>query len=191
MRKGGLYVAMGDSVTWTIATNELYATKIMRAISKDKVPTQHANKGVGGSTTSEWLNYFNEQILRLPFDLLTIGLGMNDCASQIVPVATYGDNLRTMVDLAKKYRPNATIILCAPNNTSDATRTPYIANYRTQMQTVATEKGVLYCDFSQAFSDTATYTADGIHPTDAGHTLIFNTLYPIVQGSSFYKKLGN
>lgn len=190
MRKGGLYVSQSDSTGWTIAATEVYPTKVLHSVSHDKLPIQHTNKGVGGSTTTEWMSYFNEQILRLPFDLLTIGLGMNDCASQSVPVATYGTNLGSMVDLAKQYRPNADIILCAPNNTSDATRTPYIASYRSQMQTIATQKGVLFCDFSQAFTDTATYTQDGIHPTDAGHTLIFNLLYPIIQQTNFYNNLG-
>lgn len=189
MRKGGLYVAMGDSVTWTMAGIEVYPTKVLRGISQNYAPIQHSNKGIGGSRTDQWVKFYNEQILRLPFDILTIGLGMNDSANQQVSVVNYGNNLRTMVDLAKKYRPTADIVLCAPNATSEATRTPYIANYRTEMQTVATQKGVLYCDFSQAFSDTVTYTYDGIHPNDAGHTLIYNTLWPVIQSTNFVDTL--
>lgn len=180
---------MGDSVTWTQAQSELYPTKTFRGICKDKTPIQHVNKGLGGSTTTRWMGHFKEQILRLPFDLLTIGLGMNDSSNQQVTLTNYANNLRAMIDLAKEYRPNADIVLCSPNSTSEPTRTPYIANYRTQMQTVATEKGVLYCDFSLAFSDTVTYTVEGVHPNDNGHTLLFNQLYPVIQQTNFYKNL--
>lgn len=192
MRKGGLYVAMGDSVTWTSeVTATLYASRVHRSIVDTYAPVQHANKGVGGSDTKEWIDMIARNVLSLPFDLVTIGLGMNDSASDVTGVTNYGNNLRTIVDRLKKRNPNVDIILCAPNHTSDSTRTPYIQNYRNQMQTVATEKNVKFCDFSQAFTtaEVSTYTLDGIHPNDAGHKKIYDLLWPIVQTTKFVSKL--
>lgn len=190
MRKGGVYLAMGDSITWTIAT-EVYPTKVFKSINKTHSPISHVNKGIGGSTTDEWMSILGMMILNIPFDLVTIGLGMNDCADDDIGVTVYGDNLASMIDTIRKYRPEAEIVLCAPSSTTDAARQPYIQSYRDKMRDIATQKGTFFCDFSQAFTieQVGTYSADGIHPDEAGHQLIYNVLWPVVQQTNFVKSL--
>jgi lysophospholipase L1-like esterase len=190
VHKGGLYLAVGDSTTWTIASN-LYPTQIWKKINKDYGNIQYINKGIGGSSAYSLDKIKNMWFLSLPFDLITICVGMNDAANDATTVSLYETSLNNMVDAIKLARPNAEIILCAPNNTTDATRTPYIANYRAKMQQVATAKGTLFCDFSQAFTsgEVPSHTSDGIHPNDTGATDIANLLYPIIQTTNFVKKL--
>lgn len=190
MLKGKTMLVMGDSTSWYSPDNKnVYGTKIYKNILTNYGLCQYVNKGNGGATSTSLKNIMDYWILNIPFDLITIGVGMNDATNQAVSVTDYTANLNGMIDTIRLYRPNVEIILCAPNNTSDSARTPYIASYRTAMQSVATNKNTLFCDFSQAFTDTATYTADGVHPNDAGHELIKNVLYPIIQTTKFVQVL--
>lgn len=190
MHKGGLYLAVGDSTTWTVATN-LYPTQIWKKINNDYGNIRHINKGLGGSSAYSLDKVKSMWFLSLPFDLITLCVGMNDAANDATTVSLYTTSLNSMVDAIRLARPNAEIILCAPVNTTEASRTPYIQNYRNAMQGVATSKGTLFCDFSQAYpvSAVSTITTDGIHPNDTGHTDIANLLYPIIQTTNFVKNL--
>ena len=201
MTKGGTYLALGDSITWknyaTGATgNDLYATKLATAIQTNYGNIKHINKGIGGSTSTSFLAqsfWWN----RIKADIVTIGLGMNDSANAGVSTSTYSANLTSIIALIRKHNPKVAIILCSPSTTNDANRTPYIAGYRTAMATVATNTGCAYCDFSSAWTtstgDMNTYVfTDGIHPNQAGHTALYNLLYPIVQtaAATFLTSLG-
>lgn len=192
-KKGGLYVATGDSTSWQNYEpyKEIYASLIHKSIMENYGGCQLSLKGIGGSTSTEMLYILDYWLLSLPFDLITIGLGMNDSATDGTGVSNFTNNMNAIVDRIKLYKPNAEIILCAPNHTSDANRTPYIQNYRDTLEAVATAKSTLFCDFSQAFTteQVATYTTDGIHPNGIGHTAIANLLYPIIQQTNFVASL--
>ncbi len=187
MTKGGLYIAIGDSTTWQnyesgATGQDLYAKKIANSIKSNYGGITHLNKGIGGNTSTEMLSnsFWN---CRLEADLVTICIGMNDCANQSVPVATYKSNLETMIDKIRAHKIDTHIILCTIPRTCDVNRTPYIDSYRTGMAEVAVSKSVDICHFENAFTQeqVATYTSDGIHPNKAGHTLLYNVLWPIVQ----------
>jgi len=190
MFKGGLYLALGDSTVWqnyeTGATgDDLYATKIANAIKSSYGNIKYINKGIGGSTTTKLL-IDGSWWSRLVPDLVTIGIGINDCVNDGIGTTTFSSNLCTIIDIIRRHNSKAVIILCAPSTTTDSTRTPYIANYRTAMSAVAIAKNCTYCDFSTVFStgQIAIYTTDNIHPNKVGHTLIYNTLYPVVQSAA-------
>jgi lysophospholipase L1-like esterase len=194
MYKGYTYLAMGDSITWSQTTpgSGLYASRLFRAICKDYGNIHYLNKGFGGADSTEtvgnmgWLATLNP-------DLVTIGLGMNDAFNTTVTVAQYQTNLRTLIDTWKRRNSNVSIILCAPSQTTDAARST-IQQYRDAMKSVATEKNVSFCDFGLAFTQAQVPTycgADGVHPNDSGHLLLFNLLYPIVKQTDFITKFGS
>lgn len=194
MRKGGLYLSIGDSTTWqqVVPGKDQYTSRVFRAICKDYSPIRFINKGHGGADSLEAKNNIPWNMNLKP-DLVTIGLGMNDAFNTTVPVATYQANLEAMIDALKLRNPNVVIILCTPNQTTDAARST-IQQYRDAMATAATNKGVSVCRFENAWTSgqTGTYTSDGVHPNSAGHQLLFNLLYPIVQSSAlnWLNKLG-
>lgn len=190
MHKGGTYLAIGDSTSWIIATYEnLYASRVFHSICSNYGAIRHVNKGLGGTSSTVIASIMGQYFLNIPCDLVTIGLGMNDCVNDVTGATQFGTNLTNIINALRSRNPNVEIILCAPNDTTDSTRTPYIANYRAQMQSVSQTLNTFYCDFSKAFTNTPTYSADGIHPNDAGHQLIYNMLYPIVQQTNFVKGL--
>lgn len=199
MRKGGLYLALGDSTTWTIPVpyagdngTMLTAYRLWQWINQTYAPIQHVNKGLGGLhstsfTTQPWLSW----ALRLQPDLVTVQIGMNDCNTDATGTANFQTNLTALITSLKTRNPNVLIYLCAPNQTTDPNRTPYVQNYRNAMQQTATAQNVGFLDFSQAFTNAqcSQYCENNagpyVHPSGAGHGLIFNNVVkPALQADS-------
>lgn len=195
MRKGGVYLAFGDSISWTIPTdanavgNDLYAYKVWQAINKDYGMIKHVNRGYGGVTSQNVKDYLDTLALGVNYDLVTLQVGMNDCYNNSVPVATYQANLEYIIDKLRINRPECEIILCKTPPTTDVNRINNRAAYNTAINTVVANKGVLVADFSNAYDASVYCSVDGVHPNIAGHQLLFNILYPVVQTTNFVKNI--
>lgn len=198
--KGGVYLAIGDSTIWTntdssVGTLDIYTNKVASNIRNNFAPVKYLNKGIGGQDSSEIVSnlYWNGRIIP---DLLTIGIGMNDCASQAISITAFESNLNTIIDHFKMCNPEIKIILCTPSTTNEATRTPYIGNYRQKMADVAAAKNVSICHFENGWTveQVGTYcVADGIHPNKVGHAVLANLLWSVIQSeaSDWLNSLGN
>jgi lysophospholipase L1-like esterase len=175
------YVAYGDSTVWTAASGKEYPNLVHNYIKNTYGKAHYYNKGIGGITSAGLVTNLNS-LNYIDGEIVTIGVGMNDCASQGVSVANYTTNLGLAIDFIRSRNASAKIILCTPSGTSDANRTPYIASYRAAMEAVATAKSCYLCKFHEAVTDAniATYSSDGIHPNAAGHVLLFEKLQTII-----------
>ncbi|PEJ48207.1 hypothetical protein CN692_24175 [Bacillus sp. AFS002410] len=195
MRSGGVYLALGDSITYgsTLATTTpygTYAAKIRKSIADNYGDCRLINKGISGWKSGDFLtapHYWS----RIEADLVTIHIGTNDCSNS-VPVATFQSNLDTVVKMLKKRNPNVEIILCSISRRADAFANS-LDPFRTAVATVATNNNTLLCYFENAWTqgNTATYTAvDLLHPNTTGHQALHDVLFPIVQQTKFVQKLG-
>lgn len=186
MLKGGLYVAMGDSWTWAVHPDEtlgtqFYPTMIRNQIRKDYGQCRLINKGIGGAASNLMIPNLN-WLTDLEPDLITIGVGMNDCANDQIGTANFITNMTTVLNAIQLKSPHALIILCTAGRTTDPTRTPYVQSYRDAMVTVATNFNLPVCHFENAWTnDSTNMESDGIHPNPAGQQAVFNLLYPQVQ----------
>lgn len=195
MRSGGVYLALGDSITYgsTLATTTQYGTyaaKIRKSIFDNYGKCRVINKGVSGWKSGDFLtapHYWS----KIEADLVTIHIGTNDCSNSISS-ATFQSNLDAIVKIIKKHNPNVEIILCSISRRGDSFANS-LDPFRTAVSTVATNNNTLLCHFENAWAqaDTATYTAvDLLHPNTTGHQLIHDVLFPIVQTTQFVQKLG-
>jgi lysophospholipase L1-like esterase len=196
MYKGGTYLALGDSITFgtNLTANgfpySTYAAQIQQAVYKNYGNCKLINKAIAGNSSADLVNsvyYWG----RCNPDLVSINIGTNDCGGSIA-TSTFQTNLETIVNLVKEMSPQAEIILCSISQRGDAYANS-LDPYRAVVQTVASEKGTFLCHFENAWTpaQNATYLgADNLHPNLAGHTALFNTLYPIVQQTNFVKNLG-
>lgn len=192
MRKGGIYLAIGDSTSWSIPGDtttkgdQLYAFRVRDAIRANYGSVRLISKGIGGASSQNVVNSFVWNLRVVP-DLVTIGLGMNADSGG---VTQYKNNLIAIIDKVRQMNPNAHIILCTPNTTTDAART-HADSYRTAMSEVAVSKNVDICRFEEAFTSAqiATYAPDLTHPNGAGHQLMYNLLWSVVQKGAWLKKL--
>lgn len=195
MRKGGVYLAFGDSISWTIPDDitasgyDLYAYKVWQQICKDYGMIRHLNRGYGGATSQNLKDYLDVLALGINYDLVTIQIGMNDCYNNSVPVATYISNVENVIDRLRTYRPNCEIILCKIPPTNDPARINNRGSYNSAIDTIVTDKNVKVADFSNAFDPNDTTICGGVHPKIPGHQLLFNILYPVVQTTNFVKNI--
>jgi lysophospholipase L1-like esterase len=193
MRKGGTYLALGDSITFGSSSGSLaeytsYPSKTAKAIRDNYGRCRLLNKAISGWKTVDFLTnqyYWS----RIEADLITLHIGQNDIASSVT-TADFQANLEKIVDLIKDLNPNTEIILCSISRRSDA----YANNvdpYRTVVANVAASRGLKLCKFEDAWlqADTATYTTDGLHPNAAGHSKLYDVLYPVIQTTNFVQQL--
>ena len=205
MKKGGLYLVLGDSTSMSMGAlmtgqsgANLYGHKIWSAINTNYNPVEMINMGISGINSSQMVQNLSWYTGVSP-DLVTIQIGMNDANFQHVGVAEvsttqFATNLGIIINALRQVNSNVNIVLCAPNTTNDSQHTT-LPDYRTAMQSVATSYNTAYCDFSQGWttstSDMATYVEnDGVHPNEAGNLEEFNLLWPIIQ-SNFSTWLNN
>jgi lysophospholipase L1-like esterase len=188
MRKGILFVATGDSITWQkisgtpapLKGSEFYATQIRDYLRTKYDAVRLINKGYGGATSSKMVTNL-PWVTNLEPDLVTIGLGMNDCTQ--ISTATYKANLNIIIDRWKQQVPNAKIILCSPSRTTDPARTPTIQSFRDAMAEVATARNLPLCKFENAWTsgeDATCITTDNVHPTPTGQSKLYTILQPVV-----------
>jgi lysophospholipase L1-like esterase len=184
MVKGMLFEAIGDSTVWTVGTSKgLYTYLVYKYICDNYKLIKFRNKGIGGSNSSNLVSNIN-WLGKFEPDILTIGIGMNDANGGGNDTTTYKANLTYLINYYRKKNPNVFIVLCTPNtiDVTQGTRT-YVDNFRQAMQDVGTQLNCQVAHFENAWTtaQVSTYTQDGIHPNDTGHSLLFNNvLKPIL-----------
>lgn len=195
MRKGGLYIALGDSTTQQYVTNfqsdELYANIVWNWIKDNHALVRHLNKGINGARAVD----IGREIHRFSFeaDLVTICFGINDWSSlAFYTVADYTNSLKKIIDYYRKKNPEVHIILCTSNTQSDSTSNTGIQEFRDAMAAVSVEKscGLVRFETLWNVSQTATYTFDGVHPNSSGHALMGSALITEVQNGAWLQEIG-
>lgn len=198
MRKGGLYLAIGDSVTWAAPHvtkgDELYAHRIWRSINNNYGSVKLINKGIGGATSNDLVTNLSWATMFEP-DLVTIGIGLNDSANTQVSTTVYKENLRKVIDTLRLRNKNIHIILCTPSTTTETNRVNNVGLYRTAMNEIATEKNTSICRFDNAWTTSTAdmntnVNVDFLHPNATGHQKLHDLLYPIVKTGEWLKSLG-
>ncbi|MDP4174145.1 MAG: SGNH/GDSL hydrolase family protein [Bacteroidota bacterium] len=196
MHKGGIYLAFGDSISWTIPDDasavgaNLYSYIVWKKICQDYGIIKHLNKGYGGSRSGDLVSRLNFLALGIPYDLVTIQCGMNDCNPTITTLDTFKSNMETVINRLKQYRPNCEIIYCKIPPTNDANRLPNWSNFNSMIDTIVSDTGILKADFGNAWTaDQMSTYSGGVHPNIAGHQVLANILYPVVQQTNFVKSL--
>jgi lysophospholipase L1-like esterase len=198
MRKGGLYLAVGDSTVYNNLQNldnwdgsKSYAGRLTNWISDNYGAIKHLNKGLSGSTTRQWATYMMKWGTTFEPDLVTIGLSMNDQYNSIPSTETQ-TNLQTLINRFKRNNPDVIIILCTPNtiaasNPNGYTDDTVLNPFRAVFDTLATNNtNVFVCHFENAWNTAqcGANTVDNLHPNGTGHGLLFNQLQPILQANA-------
>lgn len=173
-------VAFGDSITasgsWFSAAEKQFGISIQ-------------NKAVGGWNSKDGLAAFAGAMTAKP-DLLLLSFGMNDAAldmAKYVPLETYTQNMRTMIERAQAS--GATVILVIENpigaeqyyTRHDKTVfepyggvEPFYLQYVQAARALAAEYRLIFMDLYEVFSaqeDYNRFLADGVHPNAKGYAL--------------------
>lgn len=197
-------VILGDSISWgrkQVSTDQsTYGLDVKPAASWPALwpNTTFTISGepVNGNTTTDQLAYIQSMALDHDSNLFTICFGWNDSSSTVnaIPVSQFEANYRAIIEaillwdnLTGYNRGKAKIILmteppaweAGPDHTSimptytNASKAPFDAVTRR----LANEYELELIDLDSTIPANSTYVgADGIHLTDAGYSLMYDTV---------------
>jgi acyl-CoA thioesterase I len=138
------------------------------------------NGGLSGETTAGGLSRLDWFLEDEPF-IFVLELGGNDGLRGILP-AESKRNLNAIIDKVRSKYPNTIIILAGmqipPNMGQD-----YTEEFKAIYPAVAAEKNVTLIPFllEGVAGDPGLNLPDGIHPTEEGHKIVFETIWPFLE----------
>ncbi len=151
------------------------------------------NRAVSGSQTGMLLSRWEESVLGINPDVLSVLVGVNDCIYHDRDVkcdysaGNFKRNYRKLLTLSKEKNPALKIILLEPfahipgqknAPTTDIARAATLRSEQKIVRRLAAEFGAVFVPLQAAFDEAMTlrepqyWIWDGTHPTEAGHALI-------------------
>lgn len=175
-------VFLGTSLTAGLGVEpeEAYPARIQAKIDSAGLPFRVVNAGVSGETSAggrrrvEWL-------LRQPIAVLVIELGAND-GLRGLDVTALRENLQAIIDRVRAVEPDAAIVLAGMEAPPNMGRR-YTAEFRETFAALARANHVALIPFllDGVGGIAALNQADGIHPTAAGHRIIADNVWRVLE----------
>ncbi|PZX51859.1 acyl-CoA thioesterase-1 [Algoriphagus ratkowskyi] len=140
------------------------------------------NGGLSGETTAGGLSRLDWFLEDKP-DVFVLELGGND-GLRGIKVTESKSNLLKIIDKVRSKFPDTKIILAGmqipPNMGQD-----YTGEFTAMYPAVATEKGVTLIPFllENVGGIPELNLPDGIHPTEEGHQIVFETIWPYIENA--------
>ena len=179
---GGTILFLGDSLTAGLGVqeSEAYPAVIAQKIREKNLPFTLVNAGVSGDTTAGGLARL-DWVLQKKIDVLVLALGAND-GLRGLPVAQTRANLQAIIDRVREKNPGVKIVLAGmqipPNMGGE-----YGAEFRQIFPDLARANHAALVPFlleGVAGHDDLNQ-ADHIHPTAAGHKILAENVWRVLQ----------
>lgn len=140
------------------------------------------NGGLSGETTAGGLSRLDWFLEEEPY-IFVLELGGNDGLRGILPSESKS-NLLAIIDKVRGKYPNTKIILAGmqiPPNMGQE----YTEEFKAIYPSVAKEKNVTLIPFllEGVAGNPELNLPDGIHPTEEGHKIVFETIWPFIEGA--------
>ncbi len=161
------------------------------AALRAEFPNYHLNfinRGISGDTSAQMLARWEEDCIVLKPDMLSVLIGVNDtwrrydAAQTITTAQQYEDNSRTALTRVREALGDIPIVMIEPfllPFVEDKQHWREDLDPRLQVaRKLAKEFNAIYVPMDGIFaqqaiaSESSVWSADGVHPTDAGHMLI-------------------
>ena len=175
-------VFMGNSIT------EIWANKYPEYFAAHN----YVGRGISGQTSSQMLVRFRADVLNLHPKVVVICAGTNDIAQNngFISLPHILDNIISMAELARAN--GITPVLCAVLPASDFSwhkglePAPKIIELNTMIREYAQKAKIPFVDYHTPMTEPdggmiASYTYDGVHPTQAGYEVMEKTIQPILE----------
>lgn len=163
----------------------LVASSVLRT-SPDRA-WHFLNRGVSGDKVPDLRARWSADTIALKPDVLSVLVGVNDYWQKRLngyagTVADYEDEYTALLTATRETLPSVRLIVLEPfvlrYGVVDATWFPEFDERRAAAARVASHVGATFVPLQDAFNTASTHagpahwTADGVHPTPAGHELI-------------------
>lgn len=171
--------ALGHGYAWLAAAQLLV-----------DMPDDHLkiyNRGISGNKVFQLAERWQADCLDLKPDVLSILIGVNDFwhtldARYNGTLEKYENDYRALIIRTKQALPKVKLVICEPftlrTGRIDAKWFPAFDGYRAAAQKIAKEAGARFVPFQSMFdvaskiAPPAVWSADGVHPTSDGATLM-------------------
>jgi acyl-CoA thioesterase-1 len=177
-----LILFFGNSLTagYGIELEEAFPGLTAQRIDSLGLDYRVINAGLSGETTASGLSRL-EWFLEEEPAIFVLELGANDGLRGITPDETK-KNLKGIVQLVKSKYPSTRILLAGmqiPPNMGQE----FAGAFRAVFPEVAQEENVTLIPFllEGVAGDPDLNLHDGIHPTEAGHKIVFETIWPYLE----------
>ncbi len=169
---------VGDSLTagYQLDPADAYPALIQSKI--DVVGGSHrvVNAGVSGDTSADGRNRI-DWLLRQPVDVFVLALGAND-ALRGLPIHQLRDNLTTILEATRSRHPEARLVIAGmrmPTNYGETYTRAFEQVFRDVANTF--DANLIPFLLEGVGGNPALNLADGIHPNEAGHRVIAETVW--------------
>ena len=174
----------GNSLTagYGIDSEDAFAGLTQQRIDSLGLDYRVINGGLSGETTAGGLNRLDWFLEEKPY-LFILELGGNDGLRGIQLTETK-NNLLAIIDKVRSKYPDTKIILAGmqiPPNMGPE----YTKEFQEIYPSVAKEKNVTLIPFllEGVAGNPELNLPDGIHPTEEGHKIVFETVWPFIQSA--------
>ncbi|WP_333821238.1 arylesterase [Ohtaekwangia sp.] len=172
----------GDSLTagLGVSPEEAFPALVEKKIKQQGKPCKVINAGLSGETSAGGVSRL-EWVLRQPVDIFVLELGAND-GLRGLPLDQTQKNLQQIIDKVKAKYPKAKIVLAGmmvpPNLGPD-----YTAKFKKMYPDLARKNNITLIPFllQDVAGSEKLNQADGIHPNVAGHKIVAENVYRVIQ----------
>ena len=175
-------VVLGDSIAagFGVDPEDAYPAVLQRKIDEAKLAYTIINAGVSGDTTAGGLRRVN-WVLRQPVDILILELGGND-GLRGIPVTETRTNLQSIIDRAREKHPNIKILIAGMKMPANM-GADYTAEFEKVFSDIAKKNKTAFVPFvlENVGGKPDLNLPDRIHPTPAGHQIVAQNIWPVLQ----------
>ena len=159
---------------------QAFPSLIQNTIDSLHLPYKTVNAGVSGETSAGG-NGRIDWVLRQPVDVFVLELGAND-GLRGIPVPETKKNLQAILDKVKAKYPGVKLVLAGmevPPNMGQK----YAADFRAVFPDLAKKNNAALITFllKGVGGETSLNQKDGIHPTEAGHKIVAENAWAVLQ----------
>ncbi len=175
-------VVLGDSLAagYGVDAEEAYPALLQQKVEAAQLPFVVVNAGVSGDTTAGGLRRM-DWILKQPVDVLVVELGGND-GLRGIPVAQTRTNLQAIIDRAKAKDSHVGIVIAGMKMPANMGAN-YTEEFEKVFSEIAKKNGAALIPFllEGVAADAELNQADRIHPTAAGHKILAENVWKILE----------
>ncbi|MCB9396799.1 MAG: arylesterase [Acidobacteria bacterium] len=171
-------VILGDSLTagYGLSPDLAYPALLQKKVDAEGLAVTIVNAGVSGDTSAGGLRRLN-WLLKAPIDVFVLALGAND-GLRGLPVSETETNLKAMIEKVRAANPKVKVLLMGmkvPPNMGES----YSQSFEAIFPQVAQSEQVKLLPFllDKVAGDETLNQADGIHPNQAGHEIVAQTVW--------------
>ncbi len=182
--EAGIILFLGNSLTagYGLDLSQSFPSLIQQRIDSLGYDFNVINAGLSGETTAAGKNRIDWLLRSQEVQILVIELGAND-GLRGIPVAETRKNLEEMISIARGKYPDIQIILCGmevPPNMGLEYQEEFRLIFKELAETHETALVPFLLDGVAGEPDLN--LADGIHPTSAGHQILAENVWAILEG---------